>query len=102
LHVHIQNDFIFLPDKKSTLFFFPGSKVDKIVTGIAVVFSVIITIAAVITLHAEQSETVRLGLVGVFALLLAGVMVVCGAKRAEVIVGTVGYVALSFISLGKC
>ncbi|KAF2174453.1 hypothetical protein K469DRAFT_756731, partial [Zopfia rhizophila CBS 207.26] len=82
-------DFIYLPDKKSSIIFYPGSSVDRIVTGIAMILSIIITVLAVITLHLQKRDTVRLSMIGMFALFLATVMAVCGAKRAEVIVGTV-------------
>ncbi|KAF2193565.1 hypothetical protein K469DRAFT_712343, partial [Zopfia rhizophila CBS 207.26] len=89
--------FIYLSDKKSSIIFYPGSSVDRIVTGIAMILSIIITVLAVITLHLQKRDTVRLSMIGMFTLFLATVMAVCGAKRAEVIVGTVGFMAVMVV-----
>lgn len=55
-------------------------------------FAVFLTVAAILLLHFEQREAVRIGLVGVFTLLVASVMALCGAKKAEVMMGTIGWV----------
>ena len=51
---------------------------------------VILTVSAIMALHFEHRDAVRLGLVGVFTLLLAGIMALCGARKAEIMMGTVG------------
>jgi hypothetical protein len=47
-------------------------------------------VAAVVFLHFEGNEAARLGLIGIFALLVAGVLAVCGARKSEVVMGTIG------------
>jgi hypothetical protein len=58
-----------------------------------VVFAIVIlTVSAIMAPHFENRDAVRLGLVGVFTLLLADIMALCCARKAEIKMGTVGEV----------
>jgi hypothetical protein len=78
------------------LVFYPGSKVETVVGAISIIFAVALTVIAVVALGMmpQQQQAARLGLVGLFTLLVAGVLAVSGARKAEVLMGTIGYVML--------
>lgn len=74
--------------------FYPGSKIEAVVRVISIILAVALTVVAVVALGKipQQKQAGRLGLVGVFTLLVAGVLAVSGARKAEVLMGTIGYV----------
>jgi len=80
--------------KEQAIVFFPSSKIEKIVTGTAVLLSVILTVLAIATLNYEKRDGARLGLVGLYTLLVAGLLTLSGASKSEVTMGTVGYAAI--------
>jgi threonine/homoserine efflux transporter RhtA len=63
---------------------------EVIVKTIAVLLAVALTVVAIVLLWKVQQQAARLGLVGVFTLLGAGVLALSGARKAEVMMGTVG------------
>lgn len=79
---------------KGFIVFYPGSKIETVVRAISIIMAVGLTVAAVVSLGKipQKQQAGRLGLVGVFTLLVAGVLAVSGARKAEVMMGTIGYV----------
>jgi hypothetical protein len=77
------------------IMFYPESKVEAVVKAFSVIVAVVLTVIAIVALWKipPQEQAGRLGLVGVFTLLVAGVLALSGARKAEVMMGTVGYVA---------
>jgi flagellar biosynthesis protein FliR len=75
------------------LMFFPESNVEFVVKTVSVLLAVALTVVAIVALWKvpQQQQAERLGLVGVFTLLVAGVLSISGARKAEVMMGTVGY-----------
>lgn len=57
---------------------------------IAILAAAALTVAAVVALNFQINRSVRLALIGVFTFLVAGVLSLCGARKAEVFMGTVG------------
>lgn len=74
--------------KEQSIVFFPSSKIEKIVAGTEVLFFVILTVLAIATLNYEKRDGARLGVVGLYTLLVAALS---GATKSEVTMGTVGY-----------
>jgi lipopolysaccharide export LptBFGC system permease protein LptF len=74
--------------------FYPESNVEFIVKIFSILLAVALTVLAIAALWRipQQDQAARLGLVGVFTLLVAGVLSMSGARQVEVMTGTVGYV----------
>lgn len=74
--------------------FYPPSKIEAIARAISIILAVALTVVAVVALGIipQQKQARRLGLVGGFTLLVAGVLALSGARKAEVLMGTIGYV----------
>ncbi|KIW95425.1 uncharacterized protein Z519_04009 [Cladophialophora bantiana CBS 173.52] len=89
-------DFIYSNGKEEIIYFFPGSKIDDIVTGVATPSAVMLIVVATIPLRVEMREKI------VFTLLLAIVLPLCGAKKYEVVLGTAGQVSLHKFDLPRC
>jgi hypothetical protein len=82
------------PEGYRYIMFYPESNVEAVVKAFSVLLAVGLTVVAIIALWKgpQQRQAARLGLVGVFTLLVAGVLSISGARKAEVMMGTVGYV----------
>jgi hypothetical protein len=54
--------------------------------------AVALTMVAIVALWKipQPLQAVRLGIVGMFTLLVAGVLAISGARKAEVMMGTIG------------
>jgi heme A synthase len=78
------------------LMFFPDSNIEFVAKVFSVLLSVALTVVAIVAMWKvpQPQQAARLGLVGVFTLLVAGVLSISGARKAEVLMGTVGYVIL--------
>jgi hypothetical protein len=74
------------------IMFYPESKIGVVVKALSVMLAVALTVVAIVALLKipQQHQAGRVGLVGVFTLLVAGVLAVSGARKAEVMMGTVG------------
>ena len=74
------------------IIFYPESKIESSVKAVSVILPVALTVIAIAALWKvpQQQQAGRLGLVGMFTLLVAGALAVSGAREAEVMMGTVG------------
>jgi hypothetical protein len=92
----VQNEMIYTQDRKEAFLFFNSSAIDKIVSIIAVAVAVILTVCAITALSYTSDKVVslRMGLIGLFTLMTAAILALAGAKKAEVFIGTIGYVAV--------
>jgi len=57
---------------------------------ISLLLAVMLTVVATIALHYEKSTALRFGFVGLFTVLVSFVLAICGAKKSELIIGTIG------------
>ncbi|KAL3471206.1 hypothetical protein BJX99DRAFT_263485 [Aspergillus californicus] len=93
-----QEDLVFLKKtqsgKDTAVIFFPSSKVESIVTASAVLLSVALTVSAIAVLNLVKTDAAKVSLVAVFSLLVACSLAITGAKKGEVMIGTIGYAAV--------
>jgi hypothetical protein len=66
--------------------------IEIFVKAISVILAVALTMVAIVALWKipQPLQAVRLGIVGMFTLLVAGVLAISGARKAEVMMGTIG------------
>jgi hypothetical protein len=85
---------IYLNNRKEAFIFYNSSAIDTIVTGTAVASAIILTIVGIVTLGVTSRETkaLRLGLIALFTSVIAAVLALAGAKKSEILIGTIGYV----------
>ncbi|KAG7291045.1 hypothetical protein NEMBOFW57_001055 [Staphylotrichum longicolle] len=78
------------PDDRGTLWFFPSSKVDTLVSIVAVILAAGLTVISMMALYLETRDPVRIGLAALFSFVAAMFLAICGAKKSEIIIGTIG------------
>lgn len=62
------------------------------VTLLSLFLTVSLAILSLVTLHFVSRKTTRLGLIGLFTVLVASFLAFCGSRKTDVIIGTAGYV----------
>jgi hypothetical protein len=70
--------------------FYGGRHIERLATTLAIFLAVLITVIAIALLQHQTRDVIRITLIGVFAILIAMVIALSGAKKAEVLIGTVG------------
>ena len=60
------------------------------VTVLALLLTTLLTILSMVILHVTTQPGLRLGLIGIFTVLVASLLTFCGGKKTDVIIGTVG------------
>jgi len=87
---------IYTQDRKDAFMFFNSTGIDKIVTTIAVMTATILTVCAITTLNltSGRGSGLRMGLIGLFTVMTAAILALAGARKSEVFIGTIGYVAV--------
>jgi len=90
---------IYLHNRKEAFIFYNSTAIDNIVTGAAVGCAILLTIVGIVTLGAEtnESKAFRLGFIGLFTSTIAAVLALAGAKKSEILIGTIGYVAVMVV-----
>lgn len=88
----LQEDFVRFGNSDRVIIFYPESVIEIFVKAISVILAVALTMVAIVALWKipQQLQAVRLGIVGMFTLLVAGVLAISGARKAEVMMGTIG------------
>lgn len=87
---------IYSPDRKEAFLFFASQSIDTLVTCISVVTAAILTVCAImaLSLTSGKGTALRMSLIGVFTSITACILALAGAKKSEVFIGTIGYVAV--------
>lgn len=77
-------------EKEQVVILSPLSRIENIVTG-RTALAVILIVSTVAFLTLVKTNAARLGLVGVFTILIASLLASSRARKTEVTIGTIGY-----------